>query len=286
MEKKALGKGLGALLPVHDSGSVGSGQVVQLIPLTQIVPNQFQPRKRFLPEELDSLAESIKQNGILQPILVRRKGDGTFELIAGERRFRAAKLANLPKVPAILRNTQDDESTVLALVENLQRKDLNPMEEAKAYVRLIEEFGLTQEMVAERVGRQRSSVANILRLVTLPNEIQRLIEIEEITLGHAKVILGFGNSKTQLSLANRIVRDQLSVRDVERLIKNDQTLLKRPQKKGKAVSTQSRYFLVEEQLRKQLGTKVAIRSKKRGGELTVSFYSEEDLTRIVDVILS
>ena len=286
MEKKALGKGLGALLPVHDSGSVGSGQVVQLIPLTQIVPNQFQPRKRFLPEELDSLAESIKQNGILQPILVRRKGDGTFELIAGERRFRAAKLANLPKVPAILRNTQDDESTVLALVENLQRKDLNPMEEAKAYVRLIEEFGLTQEMVAERVGRQRSSVANILRLVTLPNEIQRLIEIEEITLGHAKVILGFGNSKTQLSLANRIVRDQLSVRDVERLIKNDQTLLKRPQKKGKAVSTQSRYFLVEEQLRRQLGTKVAIRSKKRGGELTVSFYSEEDLTRIVDVILS
>ena len=134
-----------------------------MVPVTHILANQFQPRKRFVQEELESLADSIKQNGILQPILVRRKGDGVYELIAGERRFRAAKMANLSKVPVIIRNSKDDESTVLALVENLQRKDLNPMEEAKAYTQLIEEFGLTQEMVAERVGRERSSVANILR---------------------------------------------------------------------------------------------------------------------------
>jgi ParB family chromosome partitioning protein len=286
MEKKALGKGLGALLPGHDPRSTGGDQVIQMVPITQILPNQFQPRKRFLQEELESLAESIKQNGILQPILVRRKGDGVYELIAGERRFRAAKLANLSTVPVIIRNSKDDESTVLALVENIQRKDLNAMEEAKAFTQLVAEFGLTQEMVAERVGRERSSVANILRLVTLPNEIQQLIESEQLTFGHAKIILGFGNSQTKIALAKRIIRDQLSVRDVERLIKNDQTLLKNGTKKGKTFSSQSRFSTVEEQLRKQLGTKVAIRPKKRGGELTVTYYSEEDLTRIVDVILS
>jgi ParB family chromosome partitioning protein len=286
MEKKALGKGLGALLPGHDPRSSGSDQVIQMVPITQILPNPFQPRKRFLKEELESLEESIKQNGILQPLLVRRKGDGVYELIAGERRFRASKLANLSTVPVTIRNSKDDESTVLALVENIQRKDLNPMEEAKAYRQLIEEFGLTQEMVAKQVGRERSSVANILRLVSLPSEIQQSIEIEELTLGHAKVILGFGNSKTQIALAKRIIRDQLSVRDVERMIKNDQTLLKNASKKVKPPSSQSPYSSVEEQLRKQLGTKVAIRSRRRGGELTVTYYSEEDLTRIVDVILS
>jgi len=286
MERKALGKGLGALLPGHETGASGTEQVIHMVPTTQILPNQFQPRKRFVQEELDSLAESIKQNGVLQPVLVRRKGDGIYELIAGERRFRAAKLANLPAVPAVIRNSKDDESTVLALVENLQRKDLNPMEEAKAYTQLIEEFGLTQEMVAERVGRERSSVANILRLVNLPNEIQQFIESEQLTLGHAKVISGFENSKTQVALANKIIRDQLSVRDVERMVKNDHVLLKKATKKRKGAPSQDRYAHVEEQLRKQLGTKVAVRPKKRGGELTVAFYSDEDLTRIVDVILS
>ena len=286
MEKKALGKGLGALLPGHDPRASGLDQTIQMVPLTQILANQFQPRKIFVQEDLESLAESIKENGILQPILVRRKGDGVYELIAGERRLRAAKLANLSKVPVIIRNSKNHESTILALVENLQRKDLNPIEEAKAYSQLIEQFGLTQEQVAEKVGRERSSVANILRLVSLPSDIQRLIELEKITMGHAKVILGFGNSKMQIALANRIIRGQLSVRDVERLVKNNPSLLKKVPKKGKNVSSQNSYTTVEEQLQKQLGTKVSIRSKRRGGELTVAYYSEEDLTRIVDVILS
>ena len=195
-------------------------------------------------------------------------------------------MANLSKVPVIIRNSKNHESTILALVENLQRKDLNPIEEAKAYSQLIEQFGLTQEQVAEKVGRERSSVANILRLVSLPSDIQRLIELEKITMGHAKVILGFGNSKMQIALANRIIRGQLSVRDVERLVKNTPSLLKKVPKKGKNVSSQNSYTTVEEQLQKQLGTKVSIRSKRRGGELTVAYYSEEDLTRIVDVILS
>ena len=286
MEKKALGKGLGALLPSQDPRLAGLDQAIQMVPIAQILANQFQPRKRFVQEDLESLAESIKQNGILQPILVRRKGDGVYEVIAGERRLRAAKLAILSKVPVVIRNSKNDESTILALVENLQRKDLNPMEEAKAYSQLIGEFSLTQEQVAEKVGRERSSVANILRLVSLPSEIQRLIELEKITMGHAKVILGFGNSKMQIVLANRIVRDQLSVRNVEQLIKNNPSLLKKVPKKGKAVSSPNSYTTVEEQLQKQLGTKVTIRSKRRGGELTVAYYSEEDLTRIVDVILS
>ena len=285
MEKKALGKGLGALLPSQEPRSSGLDQSIQMVPITQILANQFQPRKRFVQEDLESLAESIKQNGILQPILVRRKGDGFYELIAGERRLRAAKLASLSKVPVVIRNSKNDESTILALVENLQRKDLNPMEEAKAYSQLIKEFGLTQEKIAEKVGRERSSTANILRLVSLPSEIQRLIELEKITIGHAKVILGFGNSKMQITLANRIVRNQLSVRDAERLIKNNPSLLKKVPKKGKTISSPNSHTAVEEQLQKQLGTKVTIRSKRRGGELTVTYYSEEDLKRIVDVIL-
>ncbi|MDA0739283.1 MAG: ParB/RepB/Spo0J family partition protein [Nitrospirae bacterium] len=286
MEKRALGKGLGALLPGHDPRSSGADQVVQLVPINQILPNQYQPRKRFPEEGLDSLAESIRQNGILQPILVRRKGDGIFELIAGERRFRAAKLANLSTVPVIIRNSKDDESAVLALVENIQRKDLNSMEEAKSYTQLIEEFGLTQEMVADRVGRERSSVANILRLVSLPNEIQLFIENEQLSLGHAKVILGIQNPQTKIAVANKIIRDQLSVRAVEQMISNDQAGLKKQTKKSMKSVSQSRFANVEEQLRKHLGTKVVIRPKTRGGELTVTYYSDEDLTRITDVILS
>lgn len=286
MEKRALGKGLGALLPGHDPRSSGADQVVQLVPINQILPNQYQPRKRFPEEGLDRLAESIRQNGILQPILVRRKGDGIFELIAGERRFRAAKLANLSTVPVIIRNSKDDESAVLALVENIQRKDLNSMEEAKSYTQLIEEFGLTQEMVADRVGRERSSVANILRLVSLPNEIQLFIENEQLSLGHAKVILGIQNPQTKIAVANKIIRDQLSVRAVEQMISNDQAGLKKQTKKSMKSVSQSRFANVEEQLRKHLGTKVVIRPKTRGGELTVTYYSDEDLTRITDVILS
>ncbi len=279
MEKKALGKGLAALLP--DSEAKETGQTIHMIPVTQILPNRYQPRKTFVEEELRELVESVKQYGILQPVLVRRKSEDRYELIAGERRFRAATLAQLPVVPAVIRKSGDEESTILSLIENIQRSNLNPVEEAKAYRRLIDEFGVTQEAVAERVGRDRASVANICRMLSLPTEVQGMVASRQLTLGHAKVILGKKNAEDQLTLAKRILRDQLSVRQVEQLVKK---------RSGKARSRRTAgnplHADVEDRLRKHLGTKVVIHSRRQKGELVLTYYSQDDLTRIVDVILS
>ena len=279
MEKKALGKGLAALLP--ESEAKETGQTIHMIPVAQIVPNRYQPRKTFVQEELRELVESVKQHGILQPLLVRRKSENSYELIAGERRFRAATLAQLPAVPAVIRKSGDQESTILSLIENIQRSNLNPVEEAKAYRQLIDELGVTQEAVAERVGRDRASVANICRILSLPTEVQGMVASGQLTLGHAKVILGIKNAEARLTLAKRILRDQLSVRQVEQLVKK---------RSGKAKSRQptgdSLHADVEDRLRKHLGTKVVIRSKRQKGEVILTYYSQEELTRIVDVILS
>ena len=279
MEKKALGKGLAALLPEGEAKE--SGEAIHMIPVAQIVPNRYQPRKTFVEEELRELVESVKQHGILQPVLVRRKGEGLYELIAGERRFRAAKSAQLPAVPAVIRKSSDQESTALSLIENIQRSNLNPVEEAKAYRQLIDELGVTQEAVAERVGRDRASVANVCRILSLPTEVQGMVASGRLTLGHAKVILGIKKSEDRLTLAKRILRDQLSVRQVEQLVKK---------RSGKAKSRRpagdSLHADVEDRLRKHLGTKVVIRSKRQKGEVILAYYSQEDLTRIVDVILS
>ena len=279
MEKKALGKGLAALLP--ESEAKETGPTIHLIPVTQILPNRHQPRKTFVEEELRELVASVKQHGILQPVLVRRKSESSYELIAGERRFRAATLAQLPAVPAVIRKSSDEESTILSLIENIQRSNLNPVEEAKAYRQLIDELGVTQEAVAERVGRDRASVANICRILSLPTEVQGMVASGRLTLGHAKVILGIKNSGDRLTLAKRIVRDQLSVRQVEQLVKKRSGKAKPRRPGGKSVHAD-----VEDRLRKHLGTKVVIRSKRQSGEVILSYYSQEDLTRIVDVILS
>ncbi len=279
MEKKALGKGLAALLPEGEAKE--TGQTVHLIPVTQIVPNRYQPRKTFVEDELRELVESVKQHGILQPVLVRRKSENAYELIAGERRFRAATLAQLPAVPAVIRKSNDQESTTLSLIENIQRSNLNPVEEAKAYRQLIDEFGVTQEVVAERVGRDRASVANICRILALPTDVQNMVASGQLTLGHAKVILSIKNSEDCLALAKQILRDQLSVRQLEQLVK------KRSGKaKPRRTAGHSLHADVEERLRKHLGTRVVIRSKQQKGEVILSYYSQEDLTRIVDVILS
>ena len=279
MEKKALGKGLAALLPEGEAKE--SGEAIHMIPVAQIAPNRYQPRKTFVEEELRELVESVKQHGILQPVLVRRKGEDRYELIAGERRFRAAKSAQLPAVPAVIRKSSDQESTILSLIENIQRSNLNPVEEAKAYRQLIDELGVTQEAVAERVGRDRASVANVCRILSLPTEVQGMVASGRLTLGHAKVILGIKKSEDRLTLAKRILRDQLSVRQVEQLVKK---------RSGKAKSRRpagdSLHADVEDRLRKHLGTKVVIRSKRQKGEVILAYYSQEDLTRIVDVILS
>lgn len=279
MEKKALGKGLAALLP--ESEVKETGQTIHMIPVTQIQPNRYQPRKTFVEEELRELVESIKRHGILQPVLVRRKSEDRYELIAGERRFRAATLAQLPAVPAVIRKSSDEESTILSLIENIQRSNLNPVEEAKAYRRLIDEFGVTQEAVAERVGRDRASVANICRMLSLSTEVQGMVASGQLTLGHAKVILGKKNAEDQLTLAKRIVRDQLSVRQVEQLVKQGSRKARSRRTAGNPLHAD-----VEDRLRKHLGTKVVIRSRRQKGELVLTYYSQEDLTRIVDVILS
>ncbi len=287
MEKKALGRGLEALLPARsERGAPSTGEAIHLIPLHQILPNRFQPRKLFEESDLSTLAESIKQNGILQPLLVRRTGDGLFELIAGERRFRAAKLASIESVPVIIKNSNDNESTILALVENIQRQDLNPMDEARSYARLMSEFHLTQETLAGKVGKDRSSIANFSRLVTLPKNIQGMIEAGSLTLGHAKVILGISDSTRQRSLAERIVRDQLSVRDAEKIAKKQLGSGQKKSTPGKAQASRGDFSQVEEEIRRRLGTKVVIRQRRRGGEIALAYYSQEDMTRIIDVLLA
>ena len=286
MEKKALGKGLDALLPIRDQVGGAPSQIIQQIPLEQILPNRHQPRKEFTEGDLRELAESIKQNGILQPVLVRRTGDGFFELIVGERRFRAAKMAKLSTLPAIVRTSSDDQSMFLALVENIQRRDLNPMEEARAYSRLMTEFGLTQEILSDRVGKDRSSIANVSRLLTLPSEIQKMVESDQLTLGHAKVILGARGVDAQRQLARRIVQTHLSVRDAEKLLVRLRDGEERRSRGYRPKNGSRPYPEVEEELRKRLGTKVVIRSRGRGGEIAVGYFSKDDLSRIVEVILA
>ena len=283
MEKKALGKGLGALLPESLPKILPiERETTQDVPLERIVPNRFQPRQRFEPGELGQLAESVKQNGVLQPVLVRRKADGLFELIAGERRYRAAKLAGLKSIPAVVRNSSDEQSMELALIENLQREDLNPIEEARAYHRLVNEFGLTQEALAQRFGKDRSSIANSLRLLNLPNEIKELIESMKLSVGHAKVLLALVRPELQVKLAKRIMAGQLSVRQAEQVIASE-SRTGRATPAGRRVTA---YPDLEEKLRKRFGTKVVIHKGRKGGRLEIHYYEPADLDRLVDMILA
>ena len=284
MEKKALGKGLQALLPEKKTLAwkvEQDGQTVSMIALKHIIPNRYQPRTIFIEDNLAELAQSIKEHGVLQPIVVRRKGDGVYELIAGERRFRAATLAGLSTVPAIIRNSNDEKALALALVENIQRQNLNPMEEAKAYSRLMGEFGLTQDLVASSVGKDRSSIANILRLLSLQKEIQQLIESGALSLGHAKVLAGVSSPGTQLQIAKRIVSDHLSVRQTEQLIAGEKS-----GGSSKHLKTKPNTFQpLEDQLRKHFGTKVQVKTSAKGGQLIIHYYSDEELDRVSAIIL-
>ncbi|SLM47585.1 putative chromosome-partitioning protein ParB [Nitrospira japonica] len=281
MEKKALGRGLEALLPSNKPVSVPDAADLQHLRVDAIVPNRYQPRQTFSPEELDELAASLKQSGLLQPILVRRKGDGMYELISGERRWRASKAAGLETIQAVVRNCSDEESMVLALVENLQREDLNPLEMAKAYHRMVVEFGLTQEVIAQRVGCERSSIANIVRLLNLPQEVQQLIETDQLSLGHAKVILGLSSPAEQQRIAQLIAARGLSVRETEKLV---ESALGEKKRKIKEVR-RSPLSDVEHRLEKRLGTKVTIANGKRGGKIVIHYFSPAELDGILENIL-
>lgn len=282
MEKKALGKGLEALLPAATLKSSVGNREVQELPLADILPNPYQPRNQFPEPEIAQLAESVKQNGLLQPVLVRRKGDGQFELIVGERRWRAAKLAGLSTIPAIVRNSTDEQSMELALVENLQRKDLNPMEAARAYSRLMAEFGLTHDKIARRLGKDRSSIANIARLINLPKEIKQFVESGALSIGHAKVILGLDRSESQIRLARQIVEDQLSVRQAERLAAAG-ARHKRKINQGHTNYSAHDAELVQ-RLQKRLGTRVSLQKSGRGGRLVFHYFTPGDLDRLLEIL--
>lgn len=282
MEKKALGKGLGALLPSSKTSPPTEPTDVQRVRIENIVPNRYQPRHTFPQEELAELAASIKESGVLQPIMVRRKGDGIYELIAGERRWRASKEAGLETIPVVIRNCSDQESLLLALVENLQREDLNPMETARAYSRMMNEFGLTQDAIAAKVGRDRSSVANFVRLIHLPPEVQELVEGGTLTTGHAKALLGLQSTEEQLRIGKMVAAGTLSVRETEQLVELSLAGKKRQPKRPRS----SPYADLETRLQKRLGTKVTIHPQQQGGRVVIHYFSPGELDGIVDTILS
>lgn len=282
MEKKALGRGLDALLPSVKAAPMPESAEVQRLRVDAIVPNRYQPRQTFAPHELAELTESLKQNGLLQPILVRRKGDGIYELISGERRWRATKDAGLETIQAVIRNCGDEESIVLALVENLQRADLNPMEMARAYHRMMNEFGLTQDIIAQQVGCERSSIANVARLINLPLEIQQLIETNQLSMGHAKVILGLPGQSEQLRIAQLVVAGTLSVRETEKLVESSPVAKKRVTKDLRRTPWSD----VEERLQKRFGTKVTIQKGRRGGKILIHYFSPPELDGILETLLN
>jgi ParB family chromosome partitioning protein len=277
VQKRGLGRGLAALIP----GADGAGATSLEIPLAELESNPLQPRRHFDQAALEELASTIKAHGVLTPVVVRRSAGG-YQIVAGERRIRAARLAGLTRVPAIVREASNAQALEMALVENLQREDLNPLEAAEAYQRLIEEFGLTQEEVAQRVGRDRSSVANALRLLRLPRRIREDIAAGSLSEGHARALLGLERQADQLKARDRIVAKGLSVRAAEALVRR----LKRGDGKGapRPAAANPNLQALEEQLRQVLGTKVRIARTGPGGTIEISFFSDEDLTRLVELL--
>ena len=272
--KMALGKGLEALIPER-------GEEVLHLEISRIFPGE-QPRKIFRDNSLKELAASIKEKGILQPIIVSRVGDGSFRLIAGERRWRAAQIAGLKKIPAIVKNVASKDSLEIALIENIQREDLNPIEEAEAFNRLVKDFNLTQEEVSEKVGKERATVANYLRLLKLPDEIKSLISDSSLSMGHARAILSIEGRANQLQAARRIIKKGLSVREAESLAKNGA-----PKKsKTRSAHKDPQIASLEDKLIKSLGTKVRIQHKgEKGGRIEIEYYSLDELDRLLDIFM-
>jgi ParB family chromosome partitioning protein len=248
-------------------------------PIEDIKPSKSQPRKTFSNEKLEELAASIREKGIIQPLVVRKK-DGHYELIAGERRWRAAQRAGLREVPVVIQDVSDDTAVELALIENIQREDLNAVEEAEAYQALLEKFTLSQEELARRVGKERSTVANALRLLKLPAEIKRDIVEERLAMGHARALLALETPEQLKTVRDEIIRRGLSVRETENLVKKQKT--SRAHKTKKRLDPQ--LIDLVEQLKRRFGAKVALRQGSRGGKIEINYSSLEDLTRIIDII--
>lgn len=281
MKRKVLGKGLAALLPDSSAGAEGE-KLLELAP-DRIDPNPEQPRQHIDPERLSELAKSMIEQGVVQPLVVRRVGS-RYQIIAGERRWRAAREAGLAKIPVIVRQAEDRELLEIALVENIQREELNPIEEAGAYRRLITELGYSQEQVAARVGKDRSTVANLLRLLRLPREIRGLVAEQKLSPGHARPLLTLDAPDAQVAIAKEIVEKELSVRDVERRVQ----AANRPAKSAKPTRADANTRDAESQLEQALGTRVRVRRQGRKGSrgrLEIEFHSEDELHRIYEALL-
>lgn len=315
-KKKGLGRGLGSLLGGPAPADIPAPKPTQTAPAaasittsvssspvaTPVAPpvdpeskiwkvsidklssGQYQPRKQFEKEPLQELAQSIKENGILQPIVARRTASGKLEIVAGERRWRAAQLAGLHEVPVILKNFNDKEALELAIVENIQREDLNPIEEAEGYSRLITEFKLSQQQVAEKVGKDRATVANAVRLLSLPSEIKDMIASNDLSVGHAKVLLGLPEPKKQIEFAKKVVNEKIAVRKLEKMVqaavKGQEDELEVPSFDSNV--TQRLISGLSDELQKMLGTKVNIDYSNSKGKISIHFYSDDELTNLVD----
>lgn len=282
MTRKALGRGLGALLSAEPTIL---GQTSQEINIDFIEPSRMQPRTRFDEAKLVDLAKSIKSNGIVQPLLVRMNGE-RYELIAGERRWRAAQLAGLTKVPVLVRDIPDEKILEIALIENIQREDLNAIEEARAYQKLIETIGLTQESLAEQVGRDRSYITNYLRLLRLPADLQKLVEDEKLTTGHARTLLGLSDVDAQRKVASKVIKRGLSVRETERVVQQLASAEGTRKDRSRASRNDPNVRALETKLRRQLGTQVRIvqHPNGRSGRIELEFYSLDDLERLLGML--
>ncbi len=277
MERRVLGKGISALIPEKEE--TGKGEKITYVAIEQVKPNPFQPREDFDMQSMEDLVQSIKEKGVIQPILVRSNGDH-FELIAGERRLRAATTLNLKEIPVIVKNVDDKDSLELALIENIQRQDLNAIEEARAYQYLMDKFQLTQERISEVLGKARASIANTLRLLKLPQEIQEEMKKGRISFAHGKALLEVDDENQQRRLAQDIISKSLSVRELEGLIKMHRP--KNFKSKMRQLIREPLIMVLEDELQQSLATKVRIIKNKKRGHIVIEFYSDDDLNRVVN----
>ncbi len=278
MNKQPLGRGLSALIP--ESAKRQTADRVINIPVEDVTPNPYQPRIQMNNESLEELAASIKEKGVVQPILVRSMGTDKYEIIAGERRFRACKMVGLPEVPAIVKEVNDTEAMAIAITENIQREDLNAVELARAYSALMNEFHLTQEQLAKSVGKSRPAVANMMRLLQLPQEIQENILSSKISMGHARALLSLEQQNLQIELCKKIIELELSVRQTEKMV---QKLLQQP-KQQRIAFRSAEIEAIESKLRTMLATQVKVQQTGKKGKIEIEYYSVDDIDRIMNII--
>lgn len=281
MTRKALGRGLSALL----ADSLAQGDELLEVDIDLIEPNPDQPRYHFNEDKLNELAQSIRANGLVQPILLRRIASGRYQIVAGERRWRAAQRAELHKINAVIRSIPDAKLLELALIENIQRQELNPIEEAQAYQRLIQTLGLTQDEVAQRVGKDRSSIANYLRLLKLPEKIQQMLVDDLLSMGHARALLGLESEEEQLNLAEEIINGKFSVRDTEQAVKRVATKSSPIRESSTPSQNDANIRAAELKMKRYLGTQVRIHLNQNGGKIEVEFSSMSELDRVYSIIM-